>query len=152
MKIDLRKIPAVYMNLSQDLKKKNQMESLLTKCEFQNIIRVEGSYRPHNPPSGCAAAHYNGLCEIDPPFVLFEDDCILMDVYKPVIEVSDDSDAVCIGTSQWATYLGVFSLLLPICKGYWSQRWSLRTYINTYLDIKIHHVKWCKIIQTNWYK
>ena len=109
MKIDLRKIPAVYMNLPQDTKKKNQMESLLTKCEFQNIIRVEGSYRPHNPPSGCAAAHYNGLCEIDPPFVLFEDDCILMDAFKPVIEVPDDADAVYLGTSQWARYLGVFS-------------------------------------------
>ena len=104
MNIDLRKIPAVYMNLPQDTKKKEQMEALLTKCGFETILRAEGPYRPHNPPSGCAGAHYNGLCEIDPPFVLFEDDCILLDAFKPELEVPDNADAVYLGTSQWARY------------------------------------------------
>ena len=104
MKIDLRKIPAVYMNLPQDVKKKENMEKLLTECGFETIIRTEGPYRPENPPSGCAGAHYNGLCEIDPPFVLFEDDCILLDGFKHEIEVPDDADAVYLGTSQWARY------------------------------------------------
>lgn len=107
--IDLRKIPAVYMNLPQDTDKKEKMEAHLTKCGFETILRVEGPYRPHNPPSGCAGAHYNGLCEIDPPFVLFEDDCIPLDAFKPEIEVPKDADAVYLGTSQWARYLGAFS-------------------------------------------
>ena len=108
MKIDLRKVPAVYMNLPQDVNKKKSMENLLNECGFENILRVEGPYRPDNPPAGCAGAHYNGLCEIDPPFVLFEDDCHLHN-FKPVIEVPDDADAVYLGTSQWARYLGAFS-------------------------------------------
>jgi len=108
MKIDLKKVPAVYMNLPQDVDKKQSMEKLLTECGFETIIRVEGPYRPDNPPAGCAGAHYNGLCEIDPPFVLFEDDCQIHN-FKSVIEVPDDADAVYLGTSQWARYLGSFS-------------------------------------------
>ena len=103
MKIDLRKIPAVYMNLKQHTEKNEQMQNLLKECGFETILRVEGSYNPENPPSGCAGAHYNGLCEIDHPFVLFEDDCLLHN-FNPVIEVPDDADAVYLGTSQWARY------------------------------------------------
>ena len=103
MKIDLRKIPAVYMNLKQHTEKSEQMQNLLEGCGFENILRVEGVYRPDNPPAGCAGAHYNGLCEIDPPFVLFEDDCLLHN-FEPIIEVPDDADAVYLGTSQWARY------------------------------------------------
>lgn len=104
MKIDLKKIPAVYMNLEQHEEKNESMKSLLSKCGFETIIRVEGCYRPSNPPAGCAGAHYNGLREIDPPFVLFEDDCLLHN-FKTTIEVPDDADAVYLGVSQWARYL-----------------------------------------------
>ena len=103
MKIDLRKIPAVYMNLKRHTEKSEQMQSLLKECGFETIIRVEGTYKPENPPAGCAGAHYNGLCEIDTPFVLFEDDCLVHN-FKPIIEVPDDADAVYLGTSQWARY------------------------------------------------
>ena len=41
MKIDLRKIPAVYMNLKQHTEKNKQMQSLLKDCEFETIIRVK---------------------------------------------------------------------------------------------------------------
>jgi hypothetical protein len=103
MKIDLRKVPAVYMNLKQHTEKNEQMQSLLKECGFETIIRVEGPYQPDNPPAGCAGAHYVGVSEIDPPFVLFEDDCELHN-FKPIIEVPDDADAVYLGTSQWARY------------------------------------------------
>jgi hypothetical protein len=103
MKIDLRKVPAVYMNLKQHTEKSEQMQNLLKECGFETIIRTEGAYKPHNPPAGCAGAHYNGLSEIDAPFILFEDDCLLHN-FKPVIEVPDDADAVYLGTSQWARY------------------------------------------------
>lgn len=104
MKIDLKKIPAVYMNLKQHEEKNKKMKSLLSECGFETILRVEGPYKPNNPPAGCAGAHYAGLSEIDPPFVLFEDDCLLHN-FKPVIEVPDDADAVYLGVSQWARYL-----------------------------------------------
>ena len=103
MKIDLRKIPAVYMNLKHHEEKNEKIQNLLSECGFETIIRVEGPYRPDNPPAGCAGAHYNGLCKINPPFILFEDDCLLHN-FKPEIEVPDDADAVYLGTSQWARY------------------------------------------------
>ena len=103
MKIDLTKVPSVYMNLKHHKEKNDRTQKLLQECGFETIIRVEGSYRPDNPPAGCAAAHYNGLCEIDPPFVLFEDDCLLHH-YQSTLEVPDDADAVYLGISQWARY------------------------------------------------
>jgi hypothetical protein len=103
MKIDLRKVPAVYMNLKQHEEKNEKMQTLLGECGFETIICVEGPYRPDNPPAGCAGAHYVGLSKIDPPFILFEDDCLLHN-FKPEIEVPDDADAIYLGTSQWARY------------------------------------------------
>jgi len=103
MKIDLRKIPAVYMNLKQHTEKNEQMRKLLKECGFETVIRVEGPYKPENPPAGCAGAHHVGLSEIDPPFILFEDDCLLHN-FKSVIEVPDNADAIYLGTSQWARY------------------------------------------------
>jgi hypothetical protein len=103
MKIDLRKVPAVYINLKHHTEKNEKMQDLLKECGFETIIRVEGIYRPDNPPAGCAGAHYVGVCEIDPPFVLFEDDCEVHN-FKPIIEVPDNADAVYLGTSQWARY------------------------------------------------
>lgn len=103
MKIDLRTIPAVYMNLNQHIEKNKNMKSLLVGCGFKTILRVEGEYRPNNPASGCAKAHYLGLRKINPPFILFEDDCLLHN-FEPVIEFPDDADAVYLGVSQWARY------------------------------------------------
>lgn len=103
MKIDLRKVPAVYMNLEQHKEKNENMQNILIECGFESIIRVEGKYMPDNPHAGCAGAHYDGLGEIKPPFILFEDDCILHN-FKPELEVPDDADAVYLGTSQWARY------------------------------------------------
>lgn len=103
MKINLKQIPAVYMNLKQHNEKNEKMKNLLKNCGFEHIIRVEGSYRPDNPPAGCATAHYDGVSEIDPPFILFEDDCEVHN-FKSVIEVPDNADAVYLGTSQWARY------------------------------------------------
>lgn len=103
MKIDLKKIPAVYMNLKHHSEKNERMQFLLKKCKFETIIRIEGAYRPDNPPAGCAEAHYLGLSKIEPPFILFEDDCSLYH-FEPVIEVPDDADAVYLGISQWARY------------------------------------------------
>ena len=103
MNLDLREIPAVYINLEQHTEKNEQMKNLLKSCGFKTIIRVEGVYRPDNPAAGCSGAHYNGLCEINPPFILFEDDCLVHN-FEPIIKVPDDADAVYLGTSQWARY------------------------------------------------
>ena len=102
--LDLREIPAVYMNLEQHNEKNENMQKILKECGFKTIIRVEGVSRPDRPVAGCSAAHNKGLMEIDPPFVLFEDDCMIKN-FRPEIEVPDDADALFIGVSQWARYL-----------------------------------------------
>jgi hypothetical protein len=104
MKIDLRKVPAVYINLKHHTEKNKQTQDLLKKCGFENIIRVEGPYNPENPPAGCSGAHYIGLSKIKAPFILFEDDCQIHN-FKPIIEVPDDADAVYLGISQWGRYM-----------------------------------------------
>ena len=105
MNLDLREIPDVYMNIEQHKEKNDNMQNLLKECGFKNIIRVEGVARPDNPVAGCSAAHHKGLCEIDPPFVLFEDDCVIKN-FRPEIEVPDDTDAVYLGISSWGRMNG----------------------------------------------
>ena len=105
MNLDLREIPAVYMNLEQHTEKNENMQKILKECGFKTIIRVEGVLRPDNPVAGCSAAHHKGLMEIDPPFVLFEDDCMIKN-FRPEIEIPDDADAVYLGVSSWGRMNG----------------------------------------------
>ena len=58
MNLDLREIPAVYMNLQQHIEKNENMQKILKECEFKNIIRIEGIARPDNPVAGCSSAHH----------------------------------------------------------------------------------------------
>ena len=96
MNLDLREIPAVYINLRQHVEKNEKMQKALKECGFNNIIRVEGIARPDKPVAGCASAHHKALCEIDPPFIIFEDDCMVKN-FNPEIEVPDYADAVYLG-------------------------------------------------------
>ena len=105
MNLDLREIPAVYMNLEQHTEKNENMQKILKECGFKHIIRVEGVPRSDNPVAGCSSAHHKGLMEIDPPFVLFEDDCVIKN-FRPEIEVPDDADAVYLGVSSWGRMNG----------------------------------------------
>ena len=99
MNLDLREASAVYINLKKDVKKDFAMKALILDCGFKNTIRVEAEYTP-NSLAGCSLSHYNALSEIDPPFIVFEDDCIIKN-FKPEIEIPDDADAVYLGISSW---------------------------------------------------
>jgi hypothetical protein len=103
--LDLREIPAVYLNLKMHTEKNKSMQKMLKECGFKKIIRVEGVLISDNPPAGCSAAHYNGLREIKPPFILFEDDCVIKN-FKPIIEIPEDADAVYLGVSCWGREKG----------------------------------------------
>lgn len=100
MNLDLRKIPAIYINLQRDTEKNEYMHSMLTQLEFETIIRVEASEFPDRHLSGCSLSHFNALNEIDVPFIIFEDDCRVKN-FEPVIQVPDDADAVYLGISSW---------------------------------------------------
>lgn len=100
MNLDLRKIPAVYINLQKDTKKNEYVHTMLTKLEFETIIRVEASEFPDRHLAGCSLSHFNSLNEIDPPFIIFEDDCRVKN-FQPIIDIPDNSDAVYLGISSW---------------------------------------------------
>ena len=99
MNLDLREVSAVYINLKKDVKKDFAMKALILDCGFKNTIRVEAEYTP-NSLAGCSLSHYNALNEIDPPFIVFEDDCVIKN-FQPKIEIPDDADAVYLGVSSW---------------------------------------------------
>ena len=100
MNLDLREIPAVYINLEQDVERKNSIVDVLDECGFENIIRVDGEYTPERPLAGCSYSHYKALNEVAPPFIIFEDDCKVKN-FRTIIDVPDDSDAVYLGISSW---------------------------------------------------
>ena len=100
MNLDLREIPAVYINLEQDVERKNSIVDVLDECGFENIIRVDGEYTPDRPLAGCSYSHYKALNEVEPPFIIFEDDCKVKN-FRTIIDVPDDSDAVYLGVSSW---------------------------------------------------
>jgi hypothetical protein len=100
MNLDLREIPAVYINLQQDVDRKNSIVNVLDKCGFNHIIRVDGEYTPDRPLAGCSYSHYKALNKVDPPFIIFEDDCKVKN-FRKTIDIPDDSDAVYLGISSW---------------------------------------------------
>ena len=103
MNLDLRDIPAVYINLAQETERNESMKLVLNDCGFKNIIRIDAKYTPARPLAGCSISHYNALQEIDPPFIVFEDDCIAKE-YNPIIRIPDDTDALYLGISSWGRF------------------------------------------------
>ena len=100
MKLDLRKIPAIYINLQKDNEKNEYMYSMLSDLGFETIIRIEASEFPERHLAGCSLSHFNSLNEVDVPFIIFEDDCRVKN-FKSIIEIPDDADAVYLGISSW---------------------------------------------------
>ena len=100
MNLDLRKIPAIYINLDRDTEKNERMVKMLEECGFETIIRVEAYAFPDRHLAGCSLSHHVALNELDVPFIVFEDDCVIKN-FTPEIEVPDDADALYLGISSW---------------------------------------------------
>jgi GR25 family glycosyltransferase involved in LPS biosynthesis len=92
MKFKLTDIPVVYINLDEHTERRDSIQSSLEDLGFKNIIRVSGFKDPIGK-RGCAYSHALALEEIDPPFILLEDDCLPLN-FIDEIEVTDESDAV----------------------------------------------------------
>jgi len=100
MKLDLRQIPVLYINLDRDVENRKNIEKFLTESEFEHIIRVPGVVHPTGNKGGCSMAQHNALCEIDPPFIILEDD-IVPNNFNPIITIPDDTDVFYLGISSW---------------------------------------------------
>jgi len=99
MKLNLTKLPVVYINLDDQPHRRELMEENLTKLGFQNIIRVS-AFKDSIGKRGCAYSHALALEEIDSPFIVLEDDCLPLN-FVDEIEIPDEADAVYLGISSW---------------------------------------------------
>jgi hypothetical protein len=105
--LDIKKIPAVYINLEKHREKNDNMYNLLSSIGFETIERIEGVLDIENPVAGCSKAHHKALSCFKAPFILFEDDCVLFENNKITqIEIPDDADALYLGISSWGRMNG----------------------------------------------
>ena len=104
MKLKLTDLPVVYINLDDQPKRKETLEENLKQLGFKNIIRVSGFKDPIGK-RGCAYSHALALEEVDPPFILLEDDCLPLNFIDEV-DIPDDADAVYLGVSSWGRMNG----------------------------------------------
>ena len=100
MNLDLREIPVVYINMDKDVDKRERIENHIDRLGFKTKIRVPGVVHQDGARAGCALAQYNALHEIDPPFIILEDDATPFE-YDPIISIPDDTDALYLGISSW---------------------------------------------------
>ena len=99
MKLKLTDIPVVYINLDEATKKGERVQKSLEELGFKNIIRFS-AHKETIGKKGCAISHVYALEEVDPPFLLIEDDCLPKN-FVDEIEFPDDADAVYLGISSW---------------------------------------------------
>lgn len=100
MKIDLKKIPMIYINMDKDTDRNQSMKKLIEDFGFEKPFRSSGTYVPGDSLKGCATSHYDILSTIKSKTIILEDDCVLQN-NQSIIEVPDDADAVYLGLSLW---------------------------------------------------
>ena len=93
MKLKLTDIPVVYTNHDDQPERKELLEKNLKDLGFKNIIRVSGFKDPIGK-RGCAYSHAVALEEIDPPFILLEDDCLPLNFVDDIITPHDGPQEV----------------------------------------------------------
>jgi hypothetical protein len=104
MKLDLRDIPVIYINLERDVLKRERLEALLSELGFKEVTRLDatGLSGELNSKSIAISTSHKRALEIvqsyGTPAIILEDDCTRMD-FKPIIEVPFDAEAFYLGTS-----------------------------------------------------
>tara|TARA_R100000315_G_C5218144_1_gene130662 strand:+ start:277 stop:906 length:630 start_codon:yes stop_codon:yes gene_type:complete len=112
MKIDMKKMPVIYINLDRDTQKRQNMETLFSKHNFENVHRSPGVIVENEHVCvGIAHAFKNAfelafsVCN-DEPFLMVEDDLVERPSFKTEIDVPDNFDACYLGISTWARLNG----------------------------------------------
>ena len=113
MKLDLRTIPCVWINVDADTEKAAQMESLLDRLGIRNRRRFSGvtGIAPHADVNrgeehyrNCAESHFGVLqAALDDdtfPVLILEDDVDVQGFPDAPIECPNDADALYLGTSH----------------------------------------------------
>jgi hypothetical protein len=110
MRIDLREIPVVWINLDSATKNAEQMEKKLKDYGFKNTYRKSARVIPAPPGTISSNAHYVGCAQshIDilddknysTPLLILEDDAEFSTNYNPILNIPDDSDGIYLGVSS----------------------------------------------------
>jgi hypothetical protein len=110
MKIDLRDIPVVWINLDSATDNAKAMQERLDKHGFKKTYRKSARVIPAPPgtiPSnahyvGCAQSHIDILDDVNygSPLLILEDDAEFSPAFNPIIDIPDDSDGIYLGVSS----------------------------------------------------
>ena len=103
MRLKLSQLPAFYINMKNDIKRKQDFLRWNKLLKFKNVKRISGIER--NPYHlGLSQASENAIqigLNSGLPFIFFEDDAAPTKYYADEIEIPDDADAVYLGVSPW---------------------------------------------------
>lgn len=105
MKISLIDIPVYYINLEGEDEKRKNTESMLKNLGFKYVERFNAIRHEAGRIIGCARSHYEILKNIEPPFIILEDDCALNKEFVSEIELPEDADCLYLGISHWGRYM-----------------------------------------------
>jgi hypothetical protein len=100
MKIDITKIPVLYINMKKDVHKKEYIEAQLKRLGFKDVRRIDAVEDKDNGKVGLSKSQHKSLSQIPAPFIILEDDADPKHFEKE-IEVPDNAHAVYLGNSQW---------------------------------------------------
>lgn len=106
MKIKLTDIPVYYINLDGEDVKRENTESMLKNIGFKYVHRFPAVRHEAGRIIGCARSHHAILSmDIEPPFIIIEDDCALNRKFKNEVDIPDNVDALYMGISHWGRYM-----------------------------------------------
>lgn len=112
MKISLKEIPCIYINLDDQPERRTKMESFFERNEISDYrrspgVRVSGVHPRHGINKAFQNAFELGFNEFpNTPFIIFEDDVTERECFTTEINVPDDYDAIYLGISAWGRMNG----------------------------------------------
>jgi hypothetical protein len=120
MLIDLKKIPTCWITHPKSLDYKKSMQFLIEKIGFETIIEINGESIDKNGLSfieiqqkktnSVAEAHIKALKTFEPPFLILEDDCAIVETnFKTNIDLPK-CDALYLGTHQYGMVRNVSTM------------------------------------------
>jgi len=117
LQIKLSDVVVIYINLDEDTDKRRKIESMLSKYNFKEVLRLSAT-KDSTFIRGCTTSHMRAIEVAQAaggPILILEDDAIEINSLPDVLQIPDSTDAI---------YLGNYALGLFDIDGA-SQRWSI---------------------------
>jgi hypothetical protein len=111
MLLDLKNIPAIFINLEQDLDKGTKTKQVLQQLGFSSIYRSAATLGHHvnwsinkweDPAyaSACTKSFISAFSLLEAPFIVFEDDILANGNINLIMDIPDDADVIYLGGSR----------------------------------------------------